>query len=216
MQSEKIDLLAAALCKAQAEIKGAEKDGTNPHYKSDYSTLEAVIKACRDALAKQGLSVSQILDHNERGAALITRLIHTSGQWIQGSCPLILGQRQDMQALGSAITYARRYSLAAIVGVVAEEDDDAEGAIGRSAGVASGQAPAKPIGKAPVSNQYPGDFVFDFGKFRGRKVSAIPESDLRSYANYLRDSDSKNPSDRTKAVIETIENFLAINEDVPF
>jgi hypothetical protein len=129
MKSENIADLASALCKAQSQIKNATKDSTNPFFKSKYADLTSTWEACREALNTNGLSVIQTLN----GDNLETTLIHTSGEWISGSCPLI--HRGDMQSLGSAISYSRRYSLAAIVGVTSD-DDDAESA-GKSGDIKS-------------------------------------------------------------------------------
>lgn len=118
LQSDSIDELAAALSKAQLSISAALKDSNNPFFKSKYADLTSVWSACRKELSENGLSVSQVLD----GMNLVTTLMHSSGQWVRGSCPLIL-VKQDMQSLGSSVTYARRYSLAAICGVVQDDDD---------------------------------------------------------------------------------------------
>ena len=125
-----IGKLAEALSKAQAEIKGALKDSTNPHFKNDYADLESVWEACRIPLTKNGLSVTQVNGRDEHGIYLRTILLHSSGESVSGDTPILLGARQDMQALGSAITYARRYGLSAIVGI-APRDDDGELASGR-------------------------------------------------------------------------------------
>lgn len=124
MQSNAIHELATALAKAQGEIKSALKDATNPFFKSHYADLTSVWNAAREALNKNGLSIVQTVNitDTERGPVLTTTLLHTSGQWIEGNCPLI-NQKGDMQGLGSAISYARRYSIAAICGVVTEDDD---------------------------------------------------------------------------------------------
>ena len=126
-RSETIAELAAALAKAQGEIRGAEKDRENPHFRSQYATLDSVWKACRAALSANGLSVAQGID----GDALVTLLAHSSGQWYESRLPVALPA--DPQKAGSAITYLRRYSLAAMVGVAPTDDDDAEGACGRPA-----------------------------------------------------------------------------------
>ncbi len=123
-----VDELAKALCKAQKEIKESKIDaeakaGT---FSYEYSTLTSVWHACKEALHSNGLSIVQMLGVDETGYYLETRLLHISGQYLSGKCPLIL-QKQDMQGLGSATSYARRYSIAAICGVV-QEDDDAQGA----------------------------------------------------------------------------------------
>lgn len=120
--SENLDQLAPALCKAQAAMRGALKDSTNPHFKSRYADLASVWDACRDALTANGLSVVQLPGGNGASVEMTTLLLHASGQWI--SCTgTFLAVKSDPQALGSAITYARRYQLAAVVGVAPEDDD---------------------------------------------------------------------------------------------
>jgi hypothetical protein len=114
--------IAAALVKAQSQIEGAKKDSTNPHYRNKYADLGAVWDACRDALHKNGFSVVQMGELVEGQWALLTILLHESGEQLRGYVPL-LNTKGDMQGLGSAITYARRYGLAAIVGVCPEDDD---------------------------------------------------------------------------------------------
>ena len=119
--------LGTALAKAQAEIKAALKDSKNPHFKSSYADLTSVWDACRSALTKNGLSVIQKTDFSEGEVWLETMLLHSSGEHITGRYPL-RPQQQTPQGYGSALTYARRYSLAAMVGVVADEDDDGNAA----------------------------------------------------------------------------------------
>ena len=127
--SEATNELSAAAAKANAEIKNAVKDANNPHFKNDYASLASVLDAVREPLSKNGLSVIQATKIGEGGEFILeTRLTHSSGQWIESEMPLILG-KSDMQGLGSAITYARRYALAAMIGV-AQADDDGEGSIG--------------------------------------------------------------------------------------
>lgn len=127
MQSEQIGKLATALAKAQTEMVGAKKDSVNPFFKSHYADLASVWQACGEALHANGLSVAQGCDFEATTTYVWTRLLHTSGEWIIGRMPLLLG-KQDPQAQGAAITYARRYNLAAMVGVI-QEDDDAQSAM---------------------------------------------------------------------------------------
>jgi hypothetical protein len=128
-QSESIADLAAALSKAQASITGALKDSANPFFKSKYADLASCWDACRKPLTDNGLAVIQTIEAGEARAVLVTTLCHASGEWIKSYCP-ILTKDDSPQALGSAITYARRYALAAMVGL-AQIDDDAEAAQGR-------------------------------------------------------------------------------------
>lgn len=129
MQSESIGALAAALSKAQADITGALKDSANPFFKSKYADLASCWDACRKQLAANNLAVIQTTEWNPNGIMLLTTLVHESGQWIRGELP-IRAKDDSPQAQGSAITYARRYALAAIVGL-AQIDDDAEAAQAR-------------------------------------------------------------------------------------
>lgn len=128
-QSSSIAALAAALAKAQAEMSGAAKDSANPYFKSKYADLESVWSACRKPLTDNGLSVIQTSQPTKHGLMLVTTLAHSSGEWIRGYMP-ILAKDATAQSQGSGITYARRYALAAIVGVY-QTDDDAEAAQGR-------------------------------------------------------------------------------------
>ena len=131
MQSESIGALAAALSKAQADITGALKDSSNPFFKSKYADLASCWDACRKQLAANNLCVIQTTDLDDltNQTVLKTILAHSSGEWVKSITP-ILTKDNSPQAQGSGITYARRYALAAIVGL-AQVDDDAEAAQGR-------------------------------------------------------------------------------------
>lgn len=137
LTSPSVAKLQASLALAQGEIKNALKDTDNPFYRSKYADLAGVWDACRAPLAKNGLSVIQVSMFEDNKVGVITRLAHSSGEWIEGKLLLPLA-KQDAQGYGSAITYARRYSLASIVGV-ATEDDDGNGASGKQ--VEDRQAP---------------------------------------------------------------------------
>lgn len=130
-KSDQINEIAKALAAAQSEMKAAKKDAKNPFFKSDYATLESVSDACLHVLNKHGIAVTQTTAHFESSpsVSLETTLIHSSGQWI-GSVYPVHPTKNDPQSLGSAMTYARRYSLAAIAGVVVS-DDDGESAMDR-------------------------------------------------------------------------------------
>lgn len=120
--SEQINELADALAKAQGEIENAVADSTNPHFKSKYADLASVRAAIQGPLSKNGLAILQMPISRGNERLLVTRLMHRSGQWIEDECALLV-DKPTMQGLGSAISYAKRYSLAAITGV-AERDDD--------------------------------------------------------------------------------------------
>lgn len=129
MQSESINELATALSKAQSQITGALKDSKNPFYKSSYADLASCWDACRKQLTDNGLSVIQTTDVLDGMVVVRTTLAHSSGQWISGVLP-IKTKDDGPQAMGSGLSYSRRYSFSAIVGL-AQIDDDAEAAQAR-------------------------------------------------------------------------------------
>lgn len=127
MESATLGKLGEALAKAQGAMRGAKKDSLNPHFKSSYADLASVWDACRDPLSQNGLSIIQQVTTDRSGVTVTTTLLHISGEFLRDRCWLPVAQ-QTPHAFGSAITYARRYSLAALVGVAAEEDDDGNAA----------------------------------------------------------------------------------------
>lgn len=149
--SEKINALASALVKAQANIKHASKDSNNTHFRNDYASLESVIDASKQYLLEQGITVLQGVSSD--GASLTTRLLHNSGEYIETEMRLVLS-KQDMQGLGSAITYGRRYALAAILNI-AQADDDGNAATGKAS---SQKVPPKAPKSAPSKTDSSNDF----------------------------------------------------------
>lgn len=121
-KSGQINELAVALNKAQNQMGGAVKDAKNPFFKSKYADLSAVVKAVKDPFADNGLSYSQFPIYQDGLVGVETILMHTSGQFISGTLLLPM-TKKDPQAAGSAITYARRYSLQAVAGIPSEDDD---------------------------------------------------------------------------------------------
>jgi hypothetical protein len=125
--SATIKELASALEKAQAEMSNPTFDSTNPHFKSKFASLAAVREAVLPVLNKHGLSVTQFPKAEDGKAGCVNRLMHRSGEWLEDECLLPL-DKNNAQGAGSCITYARRYSLQGIGGVVADEDDDGHAA----------------------------------------------------------------------------------------
>lgn len=147
-QSSTIGELASALAKAQGEIKGAVKNEDNPFFKSKYADLSQVMDACREPFSKNGIAYTQLVNVDDSGVIVLeTLLMHSSGEWIASKYP-ILPVKNDPQGVGSAITYARRYSLSAIAGIP-QVDDDAEGAMNRPQNV----KPVKPLVSKQVVNK---------------------------------------------------------------
>lgn len=143
-QSESISKLAVALIAVQSEVRGVAKDSKNPDYKSSYASLDAIIAEVRPVLTRNGLAVVQGAttphsDENGRIAAVAveTMLVHSSGEWLSNTAIMPVVGRMlkgggradaDPQSGGSALTYGRRYGLAALLCLAADEDDDAQAA----------------------------------------------------------------------------------------
>jgi hypothetical protein len=126
--STSITKLSIALVKAQGELNAVSKDGKNPHFKSTYATLQNIVESTRDVLHRHGLAVVQTFSQTDGTYIdLTTTLVHESGEWISGTIT-VRPTKPDPQGLGSAATYARRYAYAAILGIVADDDDDGNAA----------------------------------------------------------------------------------------
>jgi len=134
--------LAAALAAAQAQMGRAAKSANNPHFKSKYADLSSVMDACMPALTANGLAVTQPVRREDGEMVLYTILHHADSdqEMCDGGMPLIVNKR-DMQGLGSALTYARRYGLMAMAGIAADDDD------GNAAAAAPPPPKAKPTQK---------------------------------------------------------------------
>lgn len=123
-RSTELKDLFTALAKAQAEMQTAGLSAENPYFKTRYADLAAIVKASRPALTKNGLSIiQQIITNDEGHTYLHTLLCHCSGQWVE-SRVRIVPPKADVQSLGSYITYLRRYSIAALCGIVTSDEDD--------------------------------------------------------------------------------------------
>ena len=125
--SKEIGELVKALAKVQGSIKPAKRESTNPFFKAKYADLTSVWDSCRKELSQNNLVIIQTTKGNDGKVTVLTTLAHESGQWIRGEISL-RPVKTDPQGYGSALTYARRYSLAAMVGIATGEDDDAEDA----------------------------------------------------------------------------------------
>lgn len=132
-QSIEIKDIVAALAKAQSVMKPAVFNRVNPHFKSRYADFSSCMEACRIPLSENGIAIIQYCETSNGKLNLVTMLAHTSGQWMKSEFPLI-SSKMDSQGIGSAMTYAKRYSLCGMVGIVADEDgdDDGEAAVGRN------------------------------------------------------------------------------------
>ncbi|WP_369355707.1 ERF family protein [Lysinibacillus capsici] len=149
-KSETITELAKALVKFNSEVNKIAKDADNPFFKNNYATLDTIIDEIRPILSKHGLSIMQIPSGDGQNVTLKTLLLHESGEWLESDELTMKPVKNDPQAVGSCITYARRYSLAAFLSLNTGEDDDGNGATyGKDKPKPkgnSGQASSKPQG----------------------------------------------------------------------
>lgn len=152
MRSEKIDSLLAALSKATGMIQDPKRTAVNPYYNSKYATLQDVYESIRQPLQESGLVVVQVTKCENGNIKLITTLYHIeTGEFISAEYPIQPSDMRNPQSLGSAITYARRYSLCTILGL-APEDDDGNSAIPEKPPL---QGPReKPITAPEQTNEY--------------------------------------------------------------
>lgn len=141
-KSESIKELAIALSKAQGEMPAAEMTATNPFLRNKYADLGSIIQASKPVLAKHGLAVAQPISGDGALIEVTTILMHTSGEWLSETVSLPLGEekgKSNAQVAGSIVTYLRRYSLASMLGMYADEDTDG--------GASKPSAPARTNGK---------------------------------------------------------------------
>lgn len=137
--------LYGALAKAQGMMGRAFKDANNPAFRTKYTSLASVLEAILPAFNAAGLCVLQhpVLDQDV--VHMTTLITHESGQWMRSVCSMPVAGKKDAHAVGSAISYLRRYTLASICGVIQSDDDGND-----AAGAAPQQAPARPAPSAPA------------------------------------------------------------------
>ncbi len=169
-----IGQLAKALAAAQAEMKPAVKDSTNPHFKSNYADLEAVNEAAR-VLAKHGIAIMCVPDGwSESRICIRAMLVHASGESMEGRLEMPVAQPNNPQAVGSAMTYARRYAIAALANIATSDDDGNAAADGAKA------TPAKATPRSEPQEAPPSAAV----KFAAGLIAAL--NDAASYADASR------------------------------
>jgi hypothetical protein len=151
--SDALNEISTALAKAQGEISNPAKDAQNPHFRSHYADLASGINAIREALSRNGLAYIQGTRIDGELLVVDTRITHSSGQWMESEYPACRFPAKP-QEVGSALTYARRYSLFAIVGIAGEDDD------GQAANQTETPAQARRVPTPPKPPVIPGE-IFD-------------------------------------------------------
>lgn len=174
---------AEAFVDLQAAIRPAIKDANNPAFRSKYADLTAVWDAVKKPLADNGFSVIQSPDFDGETMWLKTTILHAGGDKMEGRYP-IRPVKQDPQGFGSAITYARRYSLSAMLGVVADEDDDGNAASGVNGTKATGGTitPDQALTVRELITRVGADIE---GFCRHFKIEAVPDLPAAQYQNAI-------------------------------
>jgi hypothetical protein len=182
--SESIAHLSAALVEAQSDIKAVEKSAVNPHFKSRYVPLDAIVAMARPALARHGLALVQSADQSADGKGLTVEsmLVHSSGEWLSNAVYIPLA-KQDPQGAGASVTYGRRFGLSALIGITSEEDDDGNAAsqpakrnaVERPARRGEPPRPAQPVAKE--GEPRPEDV-----EYQGKKLSEYSDGELAALA----------------------------------
>jgi hypothetical protein len=169
--SDNVDKIIPAFIAFQADMPSVPKDGNNPHFKSKYATLGAITEATRPHLAKHGLGYTQFMSNKDGYQLIVTRIMHTSGQWMEDDGYILNPTKNDPQGMGSAVTYARRYTLGASLGIITEDDDD-----GNKASAPQATPPVKLAPIPKVTKPMPDWFndngeLNDLGKKAGEAIS---------------------------------------------
>lgn len=157
------DTFIESYMQMQAEIPTITKNAENPHFKSKFADLATIVNTVRPILAKHGFIITQVPGYNDSGdPVLVTSLRHTSGETIVSEMLLCVA-KADPQGQGSALTYARRYSLSTLLGIVTEDDDDGNAASNPIAQphTVKREPPVRPV-EAPKLNTAPQTSIGDF------------------------------------------------------
>ena len=165
--------IATALVKAQREFGPALKTSTTPHFRSRYADLSACVEAVLDALNNNGIYLMQLTEEHEAGVKVSTTFIHESGEQLSGGSLFMPATKHDAQGFGSALSYARRYSLMAACGI-APEDDDGNQAV-KTTPVVAPKPVAKAAPPAPPKKMEGHDREWQL------KVSAEPDTEWENW-----------------------------------
>ena len=204
--SDSIAQIAAALAKAQGKFTNPQKDRDNPFFKSKYATLDALIDCTRAVLSENELSIVQVI-RTERGMELSTRLMHSSGEWIESNIPLVTA-KDGAQKLGSEITYMRRYCYAAILSITADEDEDgnlAQSAVKKPAQTRQSEPPRTEDRSATMA-KFGAELLKDLSDATTMKqVAAIDDKFKRAQAKGFADVQPEMAKEIATAIVRSLK-----------
>lgn len=212
--SSATDKLFAALAKAQGDFKEAGKDAKNPHFNSSFASLHSLREASEPALAANGLSVTQHPISYPGGiVGVVSILSHSSGQWMSSEFR-IKARDESAQPMGTAVSYARRYSYASILGLAAVEDDDGNNS-------SSHQLPSKAYneGYAQVVASANSDYVIDFGTHSGKRLEQLSAADIKNSISYWKEQEKikgKPLTGKPYLFVKNAQAYLEAQVNKPF
>lgn len=200
--------LTNALLAVQKELKAVTKDATNPHFKNQYATLDALTEYARPLLTKHGIAVVQgcvAPDRDEDGAVVAmtveTTLLHgPTGEWLSTGVIIPL-DKSNPQGAGSAVTYGRRYGLSALLALTTDNDDD-------GAAASTGAAIRATVRAMPSAKTLTGKkavTVMPFGRNKGKKIADLPEAELHNTIEWATSTDATKFADLIATLEQEVE-----------
>ena len=213
--SESISKLAKAMVNFSAEVKNPPNTADNPFFKSKYAPLADVLNLMRPLLAKHGLTAIQMPGGDGQNVTVKTILLHESGEWIEGDALALRTDKATPQGAGSAVTYGRRYSLSAMLGISSEDEDDGQFASGppRKRAV----APAKPSAQNPKKGKeelITGPQVEKLFTVAGRKFANKSEAKEALYSKYKVSSTKELTKKQAGEFIDYLDSLPDIEKPV--
>jgi hypothetical protein len=195
-QSDSIAKFACAFNRAQEEMTGAKQRSTNPHFRSKYADLPAVMEAVMPALNRHGISVMQFpgFDPETKLVSVETLLVHNSGEWMSGTCLALPKDHKNVQAVGSTITYLKRYGLQSMTGCPSEDDD--------------GNAASPPPRQRRARRQPPASAASSVTMQELRTRCGNMGLELQQVVEYLVDNKRASPMDMKRPQVESMFTWL--------
>lgn len=198
--SESNKSICAAYVKAWASLENVAKDSVNPHFKSRYADLAAVLNAVRPVLAAHGLAILQPMVESEKGVSVLTRLVHETGEWMESSVTFPTSDTKA-QTLGAVTSYARRYALQAFLGISSDDDD--------------GNSQKAPTKTAPQSSPTP---IADVD-FSTKKPADAPKTEAQAVdvkaklTSFLARVEKLSTPDDFRAFMTEVQSFKKLRPD---
>jgi len=226
-KSPEIKNIAGAIAKAQSQIEVVGFDSVNPHFKSKYASLTAIVEAIRKPLADNGLSILHSVIEEGQNMRLVSLLLHTSGEWIESTVPIILS-KNDMQGIGAAISYSKRFATCSLLNVVSDEDDDGNSiaktpprrAEQSAPGAVKVTLPSGAVNKEPVkigvtpNKLSPDEFITATAFLKGKRIEDLGIAQLEDWATKAEEHAGEKGIDLNTSFQDLGKNYRAVRAQV--